>query len=94
MPDENTRLLINALGAFFLGAVYLGGLIAAGLVWGSHAVVLMSLIAAGAGYLCQVIATFPETRISTLSAIGLWLAAVFAGTLAGMLLVGVGFGGG
>ena len=85
---EDFRTLINAIGAFFLGAMYLGGLIAAGIAWDAGLVVYLAITSAGVGYLCQVIATFPETPLSAGMAIGLWLTSVFAGTLAGMFLLG------
>lgn len=85
---EDFRTLTNAVGAFFLGAVYLGGLIAAGLAWDAGIVVYLAITAAGTGYLCQVMAAFPETPLSAGMAIGLWLTAIFTGTLAGMFLLG------
>jgi hypothetical protein len=77
--------LTLAIGAYVLGAVYLGGVIATGLVWGSPAAVVLSLVAAGAGYLVQAISVLAPERRTAIQV--LWSGSVVAAVASGVLLL-------
>jgi hypothetical protein len=83
MTDE-MRILIAALGAYFLGAVYLAGLVAAGLVTGNSGMVTCALASAGIGYLVQVLSAF--NRFPMLLA-ALWAGSVGAAVAGGILFL-------
>lgn len=81
---DDMRMLILALGAYFLGAVYLAGLIAIGIASGNHAVAVCGLWSAAIGYFVQVIsALFGEGKLTAL----LWVASVVVAALGGALLM-------
>jgi hypothetical protein len=79
---EDTRFLIAALGAYFLGAVYLAGCIAAGIAYGRDATVVLAIASAGIGYLSQLASIWAQR-----AALALWIVSGCAGLIAGIALV-------
>ena len=81
---DDMRMLILALGAYFLGAVYLAGLIAIGIASGDRAVIICALASAALGYFVQVISVlFGDGKLGA----ALWVASVTAAALGGALFV-------
>ena len=85
MDLKENYVLMQELGAYFLGAVYLSGVIAAGLVSGNRFTVAISLFSAGSGYLTQIASLLiPGQRVIVLT---LWFFSVGCAIIGGLAVI-------